>query len=152
MIKECLQEYNVQEIINKVHIFLLFLIYFSNILKYDVNIYLSLLLNYCRINGWEFCCKWDSSISSNKLFWLKWMGNVNECRTDLVKNLIKESFYGKRKKKTINILTAFFIFHKSDVKTFLKWILNQCLTALVNMTQNELPQEGILFYSVLFYL
>ena len=27
------------------------------------------------------------------------MGNVNECRTVLVKNLIKESFYGKRKKK-----------------------------------------------------
>ena len=25
-------------------------------------------------------------------------GNVNECRTALVKNLIKESFYGKRKK------------------------------------------------------
>ena len=25
-------------------------------------------------------------------------GNVNECRTVLVKNLIKESFYGKRKK------------------------------------------------------
>ena len=71
MIKECLQEYSVQEIINKVHTFLLFLIDFSNILKYDVNIYLSFLLNYCRINGWEFCCKWDSSISSNELFWLK---------------------------------------------------------------------------------
>ena len=26
-------------------------------------------------------------------------GNVNECRTVLVKNLIKESFYEKRKKK-----------------------------------------------------
>ena len=41
----------------------------------------------------------------------------------LVKNPVKESFYGKRKK---NVLTAFFISHKSDVKTFLKWILNQC--------------------------
>ena len=41
MVKECLQEYSVQEIINKILIFLLFLIYFSNILKYDVNIYLS---------------------------------------------------------------------------------------------------------------
>ena len=60
------------------------------------------------------------------------VGNVNECRIVLVKNLIKESFYGKRK-KTINVLTAFFIFHKSDVKTFLKWILNQYRT-LVNMT------------------
>ena len=36
----------------------------------------------------------------------------------LIKNPVKESFYGK--KKTINILTVFFIFHKSDVKTF-KW-------------------------------
>ena len=40
----------------------------------------------------------------------------------------------KKEKKVINILTAFFIFHKSDVKTFLKWILNQCRTALINMT------------------
>ena len=37
----------------------------------------------------------------------------------LVKNPVKESFYGKGKKK-INVLTAFFISHKSDVKTFLK--------------------------------
>ena len=37
----------------------------------------------------------------------------------LVKNSIDESFYEK-KKKTINILTDFFIFHKSDVKNFLK--------------------------------
>ena len=44
----------------------------------------------------------------------------------LVKNLVKESFYGKRKKKTINVLTAFFIFHKNDVKTFLKWIVDEC--------------------------
>ena len=42
----------------------------------------------------------------------------------LVKNSIKESFYGKRKKK--KVLTAFFISHKSDVKTFLKWIVNKC--------------------------
>ena len=39
---------------------------------------------------------------------------------------LKKVFMGKEKKKTINVLTAFFIFHKSDVKTFLKWILNQC--------------------------
>ena len=37
----------------------------------------------------------------------------------LVKNLVKESFYGKRK-KIINIFTTFFISHKSNVKTFLK--------------------------------
>ena len=30
------------------------------------------------------------------------------------------------KKKTINVLTIFFIFHKSDIKTFLKQIINQC--------------------------
>ena len=43
----------------------------------------------------------------------------------LVKNLVKEIFYGKRK-KTINILTVFFISYKSNVKTFFNWILNQC--------------------------
>ena len=47
----------------------------------------------------------------------------------LVNNLFKEIFYGKRKKKkkTINVLTAFFISHKSDVKIFLKCIVNQWL-------------------------
>ena len=34
-----------------------------------------------------------------------------------VKNLIKESFYEKKK---INVLANFFISHKSNVKTFLK--------------------------------
>ena len=38
----------------------------------------------------------------------------------LIKNLIKESFYEKKKK--INILIAFYIFHKSDIKIFLKLI------------------------------
>ena len=28
-------------------------------------------------------------------------------------------------KKNINVLTAFFISQKSDVKTFLKWIVNE---------------------------
>ena len=36
----------------------------------------------------------------------------------LIKNPVKESFYEKRK-KTINILTTFFISYKNDVKTFL---------------------------------
>ena len=48
----------------------------------------------------------------------------------LVKNLVKESFYGKRKKKTINILTVFFISHKRDIKIFLKWIVNECLKSI----------------------
>ena len=34
----------------------------------------------------------------------------------LVKNPIKENFYEKR--KTINILTTFFIFYKNNIKTF----------------------------------
>ena len=29
-------------------------------------------------------------------------------------------------KNNNNILTAFFISHKSDVKIFLKWIINKC--------------------------
>ena len=40
----------------------------------------------------------------------------------------------EKEKKEINVLTAFFISHKSDIKTFLKLILNQCRTVLVNMT------------------
>ena len=44
----------------------------------------------------------------------------------LVNNPFKESFYGKWKKKVINILTVFFISHKSGIKTFPKWIINEC--------------------------
>ena len=40
----------------------------------------------------------------------------------IINNTFKESFY--EKKKTINILTVFFIFYKSRTKTFLKWIVN----------------------------
>ena len=29
------------------------------------------------------------------------------------------------KKNVINILTTFFIFHKNDIKTFLKWTINE---------------------------
>ena len=43
----------------------------------------------------------------------------------LIKNPVKKNFYGKiKKKKVINVLTAFFISHKSDIKTFFNWILN----------------------------
>ena len=45
----------------------------------------------------------------------------------MINNLFKGSFYGKRKKKTINILTIFFSFHKSEVKIFLNWIVNYLL-------------------------
>ena len=45
----------------------------------------------------------------------------------MINNQFKESFlWEKEKKKTINILTAFSISHKSGVKTFLKWIVNHC--------------------------
>ena len=37
----------------------------------------------------------------------------------LVNNQVKKSFYEKRKKK-INVLTVFFISHKSGVKIFIK--------------------------------
>ena len=43
----------------------------------------------------------------------------------MVNNLFKESFYKEKKKKAINVLIAFFISHKSGVKTFLKLIVNQ---------------------------
>ena len=39
----------------------------------------------------------------------------------LVNNSVKKKNYGKK-----NFNVFFFIFHKSDVKTFLKWIVNQC--------------------------
>ena len=35
----------------------------------------------------------------------------------LVNNLFKENFNRERKKKTINVLTVFFIYHKNGVKT-----------------------------------
>ena len=35
----------------------------------------------------------------------------------MINNPFKKSFY---EKKTNNVLTVFFIFHKNDVKTFLK--------------------------------
>ena len=36
----------------------------------------------------------------------------------LINNPFEKSFMGKEKKKTINVLTAFFIFHKSSVNFF----------------------------------
>ena len=45
----------------------------------------------------------------------------------MVNNPFKENFYEKRKKKAINVLTFFFIFHKCVVKTFLKYIINHYL-------------------------
>ena len=44
----------------------------------------------------------------------------------LLRIQLKKVFMGKEK-IAINILTAFYISHKNDVKNFLKWILNECL-------------------------
>ena len=61
---------------------------------------------------------------------------IREMITDairvIVSNPFKESFYGKKgkKKKTINILTVFFISIKNGIKTFLKWIVNHCLKGI----------------------
>ena len=55
------------------------------------------------------------------------MGNANECLRAMVNNPFKESFMEKKKKKkAINVLPVFSISHKSDVKTFLKLIVNYC--------------------------
>ena len=50
-------------------------------------------------------------------------GNVTSIFKALVKDKLKKIFMGIEK-KIINILTVFFIFHKSNIKTYLKWILN----------------------------
>ena len=41
----------------------------------------------------------------------------------IVKNLFK-NFFIEKEKKTINVLISFFIFYKSVIKIFLKWIIN----------------------------
>ena len=63
------------------------------------------------------------------------MGRANKCPRTLVNNPVKESFY-RGKKKKINVFIAFFIYHKNDVKTFLKWILTNALKALVSIFHN----------------
>ena len=57
---------------------------------------------------------------------------MNALRT-LVNNSFKESFY-RKKKNNFNVLTIFFISHKSDVKIFLKLNINQYPKALVSIT------------------
>ena len=43
----------------------------------------------------------------------------------LVNNSSKENFYWIRKEKQLMFWQFFFIFYKSGVKIFLKWIVNQ---------------------------
>ena len=43
-----------------------------------------------------------------------------------VNELVLETFMEKeKKKKQLNFLTTFYIFLKSDIKTFLKWFINK---------------------------
>ena len=51
---------------------------------------------------------------------LKMLTNVFKV---LVNNSFKESYYGE--KKYLIFFTGFFISHKSGIKTFLKWIVNE---------------------------
>ena len=50
-----------------------------------------------------------------------------------------ESFYGK--KKVINVLTAFSIFYKNCVKTFLKWFINNWSMTPINNTTIDLKHH-----------
>ena len=52
------------------------------------------------------------------------MGHANEFLLGYWLTIqLKKVFMGKER-KTINILTTFFIFHKNDIKIFLKWIVD----------------------------
>ena len=60
------------------------------------------------------------------------MENVNRCPKSIVYEAFLETFYEKRKKKKKFVLTVFYISHENDVKTFLKWFINNYFRALVN--------------------
>ena len=45
--------------------------------------------------------------------------------TNALRALVNNPFKKNLLEKKINVLTTFFISHKSGVKTFLKWIVNQ---------------------------
>ena len=73
----------------------------------------------CQIQTWVLTLSNNSKFGKEIYKWEMLMSALKAF------NLFKESFYGKwKKKKVINILTTFFISHKSDIKTFLKWIIN----------------------------
>ena len=85
---------------------------------------------------------------SENIFFIKWVF-MNKSRVMLtsalrvlVKNPIKKSFYGKRK-KIINVLIAFFISHKSDIKTFFIGFLTSVLRALVSISHKSIHSHVI---------
>ena len=51
---------------------------------------------------------------------------MNALKTFVSKNHFRNVLMEKKKKKTINVLTVFSIFHESDVKTLLKLFVNNC--------------------------
>ena len=53
---------------------------------------------------------------------------------ELINNLFKESFYMKKKKKTINILTVFSFLIKVMLKFFLNKLLTNVLKTFVSIT------------------
>ena len=63
----------------------------------------------------------------------------------LIKDSIKKKNLWKKKKKFI-VLTVFSISHKSDVKTFLKWILNRC----PKDTHKHFPLYLLTYYPIFF--
>ena len=56
-------------------------------------------------------------LHSKVVFFFFFWGNANGYLYKIINNSFKESFYRKKK---INVLTTFFISHKSGVKIFLK--------------------------------
>ena len=66
----------------------------------------------------------------------------------MVNNLFKENFYEKRKK--INVLTIFFIFHKSGIKNFLKWMINHYSKITVKMTLSRKSNVTNTNYFIIF--
>ena len=61
-----------------------------------------------------------SQVGYKLVVWLIRMGNVNGCHSlgTIFINILWQN------DKEINFLTAFYIFHESGVKTFLKWFNN----------------------------
>ena len=54
------------------------------------------------------------------------MGKVNGYPRGIgLEYIFLKKNYGKRKKQ-LTFLTAFYIFHDSGIKTFLKWYINKC--------------------------
>ena len=60
---------------------------------------------------------------------------------------LKKIFMGKGKKKQLMFWQLFFIFHKNNVKTFLKWILNQ----YPKSTRKPDPKNNNKICYILFY-